>query len=134
VRSDIDLSLTIDAGVDLVEADERHVKQVLFNLITNALKFTSPGGHVTIAATADKNNISVAVTDTGVGIAEEDQARIFGEFEQAGAGGAQEGTGLGLTLSKRFVEILGGQIWLHSVVGEGSTFTFTLPLPPTEVS
>ena len=134
MRSNIDLQLKVEPGVGVIDADERRVKQVLFNLITNALKFTPAGGHVTVTAGADENQVRVAVSDDGVGIAEQDQARIFQEFEQAGSGGAQEGTGLGLALSRRFVEMLGGQLRLESVVGQGSTFIFTLPLAPIGVA
>jgi signal transduction histidine kinase len=133
MRSGIDLQLRVDPGIGLIDADERRVKQVLFNLMTNALKFTPTGGHVTVAAGADDDKVRVAVSDDGVGIAEADQARIFEEFEQAGSGGAQEGTGLGLALSRRFVEMLGGRLWLESVAGEGSTFIFTLPRSPIAV-
>ena len=125
----IALSTQIDPEIDQVEADERKVKQIVLNLLTNALKFTPTGGQVRLRATRAGDGVAVAVTDTGVGIAPADQARVFEEFAQArtGATGEQEGTGLGLTLSRKFVELHGGTISVESGLGTGSTFTFTLP-------
>jgi signal transduction histidine kinase len=125
----IALSAEIDPNIE-VEADERKVKQVVLNLLTNAVKFTPSGGQVQLRATRDGDGVAVAVIDTGVGIAPADQARIFEEFAQArdGASGEQEGTGLGLTLSRKFVELHGGKIWVESELGKGSAFTFTLPV------
>jgi len=120
----------VDAGVGHIVADERKVKQILLNLLSNAVKFTPDGGRVGLTATAADDVITIAVSDTGIGIAPEDQATIFEEFRQVGRDDArkQEGTGLGLTLAKKFVELHGGQIWVESQVGQGSTFTFTLPV------
>ena len=125
----IALSTQIDPEIGQVEADERKVKQIVLNLLTNALKFTPTGGQVRLRATRAGDGVAVAVTDTGVGIAPADQARVFEEFAQArtGATGEQEGTGLGLTLSRKFVELHGGKISVESGLGTGSTFTFTLP-------
>src|SRR5262249_32136151 len=107
-------------------------KQILLNLLSNAVKFTPEGGRVGLTATAADDGITIAVSDTGIGIAPEDQATIFEEFRQVGGDDArkQEGTGLGLTLAKKFVELHGGRIGVQSQVGHGSTFTFTLPLQP----
>jgi signal transduction histidine kinase len=93
------------------------------------VKFTPEGGRVGVTVTAAEGLITIAVSDTGIGIAPEDQAAIFEEFRQVGREDArkQEGTGLGLTLAKKFVELHGGRIWVESHVGQGSTFTFTLP-------
>ena len=126
----IALSAEIDPTIELVEADERKVKQVVLNLLTNATKFTPAGGQVRLRATRDGDGVAVAIIDTGVGIAPADQARVFDEFAQArgGASGEQEGTGLGLTLSRKFVELHGGKIWVESELGKGSVFTFTLPV------
>jgi signal transduction histidine kinase len=123
------LSSEIDPAIGQLEADERKVKQILLNLLTNAVKFTPAGGTVRLHATRDGAGVVVAVRDTGVGIAPADQARVFEEFAQAGgtAGPEQEGTGLGLTLSRRLVELHGGRIWVESELGKGSTFSFTLP-------
>jgi signal transduction histidine kinase len=126
-RNRIHLGLEVDPTSGIVEADERKLKQVLFNLLSNALKFTAPGGHVEVSARADGNDVVVSVRDDGVGIAEADQVRIFEEFQQAGRSQLQEGTGLGLALSRRFVELHGGRLWVQSEPGQGSTFGFSLP-------
>src|SRR5262249_9096007 len=129
-RHGIALTQTVDLGVGDIVADERKVKQILLNLLSNAGKFTPEGGRVSVTATAAEGVITVSVSDTGVGIAPEDQAAVFEEFRQVGRDDArkQEGTGLGLTLAKKFVELHGGRIWVQSQVGQGSTFTFSLPV------
>jgi signal transduction histidine kinase len=129
-RHGITLTHTVDTGVGDIIADERKVKQILLNLLSNAVKFTPESGRVGLTATAADRVVTIAVRDTGVGIAPEDQAAIFEEFRQVGRDDTrkQEGTGLGLTLAKKFVELHGGQIWVQSHVGQGSTFTFTLPV------
>jgi signal transduction histidine kinase len=129
-RHGITLTQTVDEQVGDIVADERKVKQILVNLLSNAVKFTPEGGRVGLSATAAESVVTIAVTDTGVGIAPEDQAAIFEEFRQVGLDEArrQEGTGLGLTLAKKFVELHGGRIWVESQVGQGSTFSFTLPV------
>jgi signal transduction histidine kinase len=125
----ITLGLNVGPGLGPVEADERKVKQVLFNLLSNAVKFTPDGGRVEVTAHPAGEAVAIAVRDTGIGIAPEDQERIFDEFRQvSGDTGKQEGTGLGLALTRRFVELHGGSIRVESRVGEGSTFTVTLPL------
>jgi signal transduction histidine kinase len=102
---------------------------VIFNLLSNAVKFTPTGGSVDVRATRVNGEVRVSVADTGPGIASEDLDRIFEEFQQTEAGLEQrEGTGLGLALSKRLVELHGGRIWVESEPGSGSTFTFTLPI------
>jgi len=125
----IALSTEIDPAIGQLEADERKVKQVVLNLLTNAVKFTPAGGRVLLRATRDGTGVVVAIQDTGVGIAPADQARVFDEFVQARdlAAPEQEGTGLGLTLSRKLVELHGGTIRVESELGKGSTFTFTLP-------
>ncbi len=129
-RHGIALTQSVDEQLGDIVADERKVKQILLNLLSNAVKFTPEGGRVGLSATAAEGVLTIAVTDTGVGIAPEDQAAIFEEFRQVGRDDArkQEGTGLGLTLAKKFVELHGGRIWVQSHVGQGSTFTFTLPV------
>jgi CheY-like chemotaxis protein/two-component sensor histidine kinase len=128
-RHGIALNLDRDPAVDIIKADERKVKQILFNLLSNAVKFSPDGGQVGVKAGIDHGEVQVTVWDTGIGIAPEDQERIFEEFRQVGGADGQkrEGTGLGLALAKRFVELHGGRIWVESVVGHGSRFTFTLP-------
>ena len=129
-RQGISMALDVGATVGTIEADERRVKQILFNLLSNALKFTPAGGRVTLTARGIGDAVHISVRDTGIGIRREDQDRIFEEFQQAGPGKTVEGTGLGLALAKRFVEMHGGRIWVDSDVGKGSSFTFTLPLNP----
>ena len=125
----IGLALDVAPDVDLITADERKIKQILFNLITNAVKFTPDGGQVTVTAITRGGELQVAVRDSGIGIAPSDQARIFEEFTQTKDGReSTEGTGLGLTLTKKLVERHGGRIWVESQLGAGSTFTFALPL------
>jgi signal transduction histidine kinase len=126
-RQGISLCLTVDPSTGAVDADERKIKQVLFNLLTNALKFTARGGHVDITSGGDGEEAVVSVRDDGVGIAPADQVRIFEEFRQIGASQSQEGTGLGLALSRSFVELHGGRLWVESEPGRGSTFMFNLP-------
>jgi signal transduction histidine kinase len=129
-RHGITLTQDVDVNAGDIVADERKVKQILLNLLANAVKFTPEGGRVALIATAAEGVITIAVSDTGIGIAPEDQATIFEEFHQAGRDDArkQEGTGLGLTLAKKFVELHGGRIGVQSRVGQGSTFSFTLPV------
>jgi GAF domain-containing protein len=128
-RHGIALHLDLDPRLGEVVGDERKVKQVLLNLLSNAVKFTPEGGRITLKASQRDGVVEISVTDTGIGIASEDQAAIFEEFRQVGSDEQRrEGTGLGLTLAKKFVELHGGNIWVGSEVGRGSTFTFTLPL------
>jgi signal transduction histidine kinase len=109
-RHGINLDVTVDERLGDFVGDERKIKQILLNLLSNAVKFTPEGGRI--------------------GIAAEDQPKIFEEFRQVGTDSAKkvEGTGLGLALAKKFVELHGGKIWVTSEVGKGSTFTFTLPI------
>jgi signal transduction histidine kinase len=123
----ISVKLEVNPTIGVIEADERKVKQVLFNLLSNALKFTARGGHVNVTARSESDEVIVSVRDDGFGVAPEDQARIFEEFEQVGTAQLQEGTGLGLALSRRFVELHGGRLWVESAPGQGSTFSFNLP-------
>ncbi len=127
------LRLELDASADLpvVRHDPRRLRQVLLNLLSNAVKFTPEGGAVTTRLAApDRDRVEVAVSDTGIGIATKDQAQVFEEFRrvESGYARAQQGTGIGLALVKRFVEAMGGSIALASEVGKGSTFTVRLPL------
>jgi signal transduction histidine kinase len=128
-RHGIELVLQVGDGIGEVVADERKIRQVAVNLLSNAVKFTPDGGRISIAVARAAEGVEVSVTDTGVGIAPEDQAAVFEEFRQVGADRErkQEGTGLGLPLAKRFVELHGGTLRLSSAPGAGSTFTFTLP-------
>jgi signal transduction histidine kinase len=129
-RHGIKLAQHVDAGVGELTADERKFKQILLNLLSNAVKFTPDGGAIDVIAHRDAESLVVAVRDTGIGIAPEDQAAVFEEFRQVGSNytSKQEGTGLGLALTRRFVELHGGRLWLESEPGKGSTFTFTIPV------
>ncbi len=120
----------LDNGLGVITADERMVKQIMINLLTNAIKFTMEGGSVTVRGHSSDEEIEISVTDTGIGIRLEDQEMIFEEFSQSGDDytDKQEGTGLGLALSRRLVELLGGHLRVVSELGQGSTFTFTLPI------
>ena len=105
------------------------MRQIVFNLLSNAVKFTPAGGKVHVASVRIGEEVRVTVSDTGPGIAPADHARVFEEFQQTELGVAQhEGSGLGLALSKRLVELHGGRLSLDSELGEGSRFVFTLPL------
>ena len=125
------LALTADVGPDLPAGygDGRRLTQVVLNLVGNAIKFTDQG-RVTIKANASDGLFTIAVSDTGPGIAPSDQAGLFQEFQQADNSitKAKGGTGLGLAISKRIIEMHGGRIWLESEVGKGSTFAFTVPV------
>jgi signal transduction histidine kinase len=129
-RHGIQLGQYIDPRLGEFHADERKVKQILLNLLSNAVKFTPDGGKVDVLARLDTTQVEIAVKDTGIGISPEDQQAVFEEFKQVGRDYTRkaEGTGLGLALTKRFVELHGGEIRLDSAPGRGSTFTFTLPV------
>ncbi len=128
IRNGVELSLQLEPKIDGVRGDERRCRQVVFNILSNAVKFTPAGGSVVVATKRNRHEVLVSVTDTGPGIAVEDQGRIFEEFQQTDVGAEQrEGTGLGLAVSKRLVELQGGRIWVESELGRGSRFVFTLP-------
>jgi signal transduction histidine kinase len=128
-RRAIALHLSVDERLGQKRADERKVRQVVLNLLSNAIKFTPEGGRIEVAAVPRDGSVEVSISDTGVGIAPEDQEAVFEEFRQVGTADKKvEGTGLGLTLCRKFVELHGGRIWVKSQVGEGSTFTFTIPV------
>jgi signal transduction histidine kinase/putative methionine-R-sulfoxide reductase with GAF domain len=128
-RHGIALSLQIDPAVRELRADERKFKQILVNLLSNAVKFTPDGGRVALRARPVESGLEISVSDTGIGIAPEDQEKVFEEFRQVGGDykTKQEGTGLGLALARRFVELHGGVIGVQSELGKGATFTFTIP-------
>jgi signal transduction histidine kinase len=101
----------------------------VLNLLSNAIKFTPAGGRIGIEATSANGSVEIAVSDTGVGIAAGNQEAIFEEFRQVGTAEKKvEGTGLGLALARKFIELHGGRLWVESQVGVGSTFRFTLPM------
>ena len=128
-RHGIALGLQVDPALGEFRGDERKFKQIMLNLLSNAVKFTPDGGRVDVSVRKDTSCVEICVQDTGIGIAPEDQAAVFEEFKQVGRDNLRkaEGTGLGLALTRRFVELHGGAIRLQSEPGKGSTFSFTLP-------
>jgi signal transduction histidine kinase len=128
------LALAIDVEPELgtFVGDERKLKQILLNLLSNAVKFTPDGGRIGVRAVRTDGTVEVSVSDTGIGIAPEDQEAVFEEFRQVGTDSVRkrEGTGLGLALTRKFIELHGGTIRVESELGKGSTFTFTLPVRP----
>ena len=129
-RHGVRLETQIDPAVAEITADERKFKQILLNLLTNAVKFTPKGGTVSLSVARADDGYEICVRDTGIGIAPEDVDKVFDEFRQVGTDTERqaEGTGLGLSLTKRLVELHGGAIGVTSAPGQGSTFTFTLPV------
>ena len=128
-RRGIRLGSAIDERLGAIDGDERKVKQVLLNLLSNALKFTPEGGRIDVGARLHDGVAEVSVADTGIGIAPAYQEAVFEEFRQVGTTDRKaEGTGLGLALSRKFIELHGGKIWVRSQLGAGAAFTFTLPL------
>jgi signal transduction histidine kinase len=131
LAADKKLAFKVEVAPDLPpgRGDERRLTQVLLNLVGNAIKFTD-AGEVVIKAAMAHGSFSVAVHDTGPGISAVDQAKLFQEFQQADNSITRKkgGTGLGLAISKRIIEMHGGKIWIDSTVGQGSTFTFTVPI------
>jgi len=128
-RRSIALNVAMDPQLGQIQADERKVRQVVLNLLSNAIKFTAEGGRIDVGAVPKDGFVEVSVTDTGIGIAPEDQEKVFEEFRQVGTADKKaEGTGLGLTLCRKFIDLHGGKIWVKSQVGQGSTFTFTIPV------
>jgi signal transduction histidine kinase len=127
----IRIEVKVAPGLDCVTLDQHRFKQVIYNLLSNAVKFTDRGGKVKIqAAICDSDRFKLAVQDTGIGIKTDNLCRLFKEFEQLEAGTTHrfEGTGLGLALTRKIVEMQGGEIGVESVLGKGSTFTIVLPL------
>jgi signal transduction histidine kinase/DNA-binding response OmpR family regulator/HAMP domain-containing protein len=129
-KKSIMMDLSVDEGLTTIHADEGKFKQILYNLLSNAIKFTPEHGSVTVGTRQNRNMAEISVADTGIGISEENQKKLFQPFIQADASTSREygGTGLGLSLVKRFSELHGGTAWAESELGVGSTFTFTIPI------
>jgi len=129
-KKGIVVDLSVDEGLTTIHADEGKFKQILYNLLSNAIKFTPGHGSVTVGARQIEDMAEISVTDTGIGISEADQKKLFQPFMQADATTSREygGTGLGLSLVKKFSELHGGTAWAESETGKGSTFTFTIPM------
>jgi signal transduction histidine kinase len=126
----IGLSLDVAEDVQLIDADQRKLKQVVYNLLSNAVKFTPDGGHVGIRAHALGESVVISVSDTGIGIPASEHEKVFHDFYQVGDPmvKSQQGTGLGLSLVRKLVELHGGKVWVQSEVGVGSEFLVELPL------
>ena len=135
-KSKLKLNVFISEGENLVYADERKMKQILLNLLTNAVKFTPEGGDITVRAESTDAGIKIVVKDSGIGIDPKDQEKIFEEFKQVENDYTRkmEGTGLGLAIVKRLIHLQNGWLKLDSVLGEGASFTFFIPKVESGVS
>ncbi len=131
MKHGIKVTTDVEENIGTIEADEKRLKQVLINLLSNAVKFTPDGGSVSVrVCLVDRNFVEISVTDTGVGMKPEDMGKLFEPFQQleSSYGKRYEGTGLGLALCKRIVELHGGNIWAESEHGKGSRFVFKMPV------
>lgn len=131
IKNNIVLKIGLDPALDFIEADKHRFEQILFNLLGNAIKFSKPGGAtITLIAKKEGDMARFSITDTGIGIKEKDMGKLFKEFVQLDPGVSRKygGSGLGLAISKKLVELHKGNIWAESKYGEGSTFTFLLPI------
>lgn len=140
MKHNIKVEADVEEGIENIIADERKIKQVMFNLLSNAFKFTPDGGSMRVTARrtrdegrerrADFDYIEISVEDTGIGISPDDQKRLFQPFQQLEIALSKKypGTGLGLAICKSIVELHGGKIWVESEVGKGSRFIFTIPV------
>jgi signal transduction histidine kinase len=120
-----------DPNLDIIEADKQKFKQILFNLLSNAVKFNKPNtGKVFVSVKKEGDMVEISVSDTGIGIKGDELGKLFNKFQQIESGTSRKfgGTGLGLAISKQLVELQGGRIWVYSKYGEGSTFTFQIPI------
>jgi PAS domain S-box-containing protein len=135
-KNDIVLTSNIDIGMPTIKTDTMKFKQILYNLVHNAIKFTDQGGTVTIGGKISEHIVHISVKDSGIGISPEDLAKLFNPFFQVNSSIARSygGTGLGLSIVKKFVEMHGGEIWVESEVGNGSKFTFTIPIDSENTS
>jgi signal transduction histidine kinase len=134
-RAKLTVATELDDALPLVKSDRQKVKQIVINLLTNALKFT-PQGWVKVTAAYDTrlDRVTIAVTDSGIGISPKDQEVIFEDFRQADDSPTRQytGAGLGLAICRRLTQMLGGELTVRSAVGEGSTFTLTVPRAPQD--
>lgn len=124
----IEIELSIRDNLRDIQADEELLKHVIINLLSNAIKYNVQNGTIKITITHDISNIRFAIRDSGIGIAEKDHDKVFEQFYRASSGKRTEGTGLGLTISRKIIEAHHGKIWLDSQLSEGTTFYFTLPI------
>ncbi|MFS8533345.1 sensor histidine kinase, partial [Sphaerobacter thermophilus] len=124
----LDIRIEIPDGLTPGRFDPERIEQVLVNLVHNAVKFTPPGGIITVGAAAEDDHLVVWVADTGPGVAPEDRDRIFERFYKTDRSRADAGTGLGLSIARHLVELHGGRIWVDGTARPGTTIKFTLPL------
>lgn len=126
----ISLEVKVDTSLENIRADRTKLRQILYNLMNNAIKFTPDKGRVIVSACKEKGELEIKVSDNGIGLSKENNEKIFMPFTQADSSTARRygGTGLGLYIVKNFIDIHGGKIWVDSEVGKGSTFVFTLPI------
>jgi two-component system phosphate regulon sensor histidine kinase PhoR len=129
-RQRLSISKELAAELPAVPADKERIQQVLVNLLHNAIKFTLPGEKISLTTTMRDESVTVAISDTGIGIARDDLPRIFERFYKADRARSGEGTGMGLAIAKHIIEAHGGKIWVQSEEGKGSVFSFSLPLQP----
>lgn len=127
-RAGLSLEIEVEEGLPEIELDIKRLEQVLLNLVHNAIKFTPPDGTIAISVGRQRGNIVVQVQDTGVGIAEDELSRLFERFYKSDKARRSEGTGLGLAIAKHIVQLHGGEMSVESELGQGSTFTFTIPI------
>jgi hypothetical protein len=135
-KKNIELTFNIDIRKPIIKLDRAKLKQILYNLINNAIKFTEPGGFVTIESRTSEDNISFFVKDNGIGILSEDMNKLFRPFVQIDSSRTREygGIGIGLTIVKKFVEMHGGEVWVETEVGKGSLFGVSIPNGPEIIS
>jgi two-component system phosphate regulon sensor histidine kinase PhoR len=135
-EKDLRLSVNLSNHLPDIAADRRRLAEVLQNLLDNAIQYTPPGGQIMLSASAGGSEVTFTVADTGIGIPQADQPRIFERFYRVDAARSREvgGTGLGLAIAKHLVEVHGGRIWVESEVGQGSQFHFTVPIFDAERS
>ena len=126
----ISVEVKVDTSIESVRADRTKLRQILYNLMSNAIKFTPKKGRIIVSACKKEGMLEIKVSDNGIGLSKEDQEKIFMPFIQADSSTARGygGAGLGLYIVKNFIDLHGGKIWVDSEVGEGSTFTFNLPI------
>ncbi|HEV2108051.1 MAG TPA: ATP-binding protein, partial [Thermomicrobiales bacterium] len=127
-RAQIDLNVDVSEQLPSVRADQARIEQVLLNLVHNAVKFTPPGGQLDVSARQEQDAVRFDIRDSGVGIPSDELPRLFERFYKADKARRTDGTGLGLAIAKHIVQAHGGTIWAESTVGQGSTFSFTLPV------
>ena len=131
-RAQLTLKVEVAPGLASISVDRGRIEQVLLNLVHNAIKFSRPGGTITVSAKGDAGSLIVSVRDTGVGIASSELPRVFERFYKSDKARRSDGTGLGLAIAKHIVQIHGGAIWVESEQGRGTTFTFSLPYDAPE--